>query len=334
MGSALKITKNKIFIAVIVICVLAAAWAYGGNYSKEAGGPEKNPVTEGATRAGEGESSSAGSVPENSPARAGEEYVFPAETGISSEDEVFSSSDLSSGNKEGRAAEPAAGPTEIIPAAVQGQPAGKQAGTGNATDIDAFAKDDTESKATGGKATTNTANPAGTNPQTNQGQHQPNSTPKGNPTAAKGQETTVNTEAGLTCKLSVACETILKNLDSFNKDKLELLPSDGTILPLGEVPFYEGESVFNLLQREMKKHKIHLEFSITPLYNTHYIEAINNIYEFDCGELSGWMYKVNGQFPGYSSSRYLLQDGDIVEWLYTCDLGHDLGQEGMGGNSR
>ena len=71
--------------------------------------------------------------------------------------------------------------------------------------------------------------------------------------------------------------------------------------------------------------KIHLEFEDTPIYNSVYIEGIANIYEFDCGELSGWMYKVNGWFPNYGCSRYQLKAGDKIEWVYTCDLGNDIG---------
>ena len=61
----------------------------------------------------------------------------------------------------------------------------------------------------------------------------------------------------------------------------------------------------------------------------HYIEGIHNLYEFDCGDLSGWMYKVNGWFPNYGCSRYQLKQGDVIEWVYTCDLGKDVG----GGNA-
>ena len=103
------------------------------------------------------------------------------------------------------------------------------------------------------------------------------------------------------------------------------MPGDGVIFPAQEVSFYEGESVFNVLQREMEKAKIHMEFVSTPMYNSAYIEGINNLYEFDCGELSGWMYKVNDWFPNYGCSRYQLKDGDVVEWVYTCDLGVDVG---------
>ena len=65
----------------------------------------------------------------------------------------------------------------------------------------------------------------------------------------------------------------------------------------GHRSFYEGETVFHVLLRETKKNKIHFEFVNTPVYNSAYIEGIGNLYEFDCGELSGWMYCVNGWYP-------------------------------------
>ena len=60
-------------------------------------------------------------------------------------------------------------------------------------------------------------------------------------------------------------------------------------------------------------------------YGSVYVQGINNLYEFSCGELSGWMYRVNGVFPNYGCSKYVLKDGDVVEWVYTCDLGRDVG---------
>ncbi len=135
----------------------------------------------------------------------------------------------------------------------------------------------------------------------------------------------VLSEQAYTCTLSVCCGTVLDHMDALDPDKAELIPEDGVIFPAAAVTFYEGESVFNVLQREMKKAKIHLEFTDVPLYNSAYIEGIHNLYEFDCGELSGWMYRVDGWFPNYGCSRYQLQDGDVVEWLYTCDLGADIG---------
>ena len=61
------------------------------------------------------------------------------------------------------------------------------------------------------------------------------------------------------------------------------------------------------------------------MYNSVYIEGIGNLYEFDCGELSGWLYKVNGKTPGCGCSQYTLKDGDVVEFMYSCSLGADVG---------
>lgn len=128
----------------------------------------------------------------------------------------------------------------------------------------------------------------------------------------------------LTCTLSVSCDTAVKSA-LLETGKREIIPESGVIFNEQTVTFYEGESVFNVLLREMKKNKIHLEYSNTPIYNSAYIEGIGNLYEFDCGELSGWMYRVNGSFPNYGSSRCYLKNGDKIEWIYTCDLGVDIG---------
>ena len=67
-----------------------------------------------------------------------------------------------------------------------------------------------------------------------------------------------------------------------------------------------------------------MEASYTPAFSSYYVEGINNLYEFDCGQGSGWMYSVNGVFPNYGASDCTVQDGDSIRWLYTCDLGSDL----------
>ena len=109
------------------------------------------------------------------------------------------------------------------------------------------------------------------------------------------------------------------------EEKQSLVPAGGWILQPVEAAFTEGESVFDVLQRVCRENKIHMEFTDTPLYQSAYIEGIAQLYEFDCGELSGWMYSVNGTYPNYGCSKYTLQDGDVVCWVYTCDLGEDVG---------
>jgi len=56
-----------------------------------------------------------------------------------------------------------------------------------------------------------------------------------------------------------------------------------------------------------------------------YVESINGWGEFDAGPLSGWMYRVNGTFPSHSAAQQVLRAGDRVEWLFTRDLGEDIG---------
>ena len=149
--------------------------------------------------------------------------------------------------------------------------------------------------------------------------------PVGKPMPVEPENQEVNTSKTLRCTFSIECSTILNNLDQLEPDKLEMVPSGGTIPSATTVTFSEGESVFDVLQRLCRDKGIHLESSWTPIYNSAYIEGIHNLYEFDCGSLSGWMYRVNGWYPNYGCSRYQLADGDRVEWRYTCDLGKDIG---------
>lgn len=115
--------------------------------------------------------------------------------------------------------------------------------------------------------------------------------------------------AALTCTLNIDAQTA----------------GLGPVMHTRTVTFKKGETVFDVLQRECKAAGIPMEFEYTPMYESAYIEGIDNLYEFDRGELSGWMYSVNGWFPNYGCSKYKLKDGDEIRWRYTCDLGKDIG---------
>lgn len=149
--------------------------------------------------------------------------------------------------------------------------------------------------------------------------------PAGKPEPVEPTEKPNDTAKKSTCTISIECSTILNNLADLKPEKLDVLPSDGVILGRIQVEIYDGESVFDVLGRVCRENGIQLEASWTPGYNSAYVEGINNIYEKDCGELSGWTYMVNGWQPNYGCSRYALHDGDVVQWRYTCDLGADVG---------
>lgn len=145
-------------------------------------------------------------------------------------------------------------------------------------------------------------------------------------TVAESLETTAaeqNTE-GPTCTISISCAALLEHLDWCDPAKVELVPEDGWILPPITVALQQGDSVFDVLQRVCREQNIHMEYSDTPMYDSAYLEGIHNLYEFDAGEQSGWMYAVNDSFPNYGCSQYKLQDGDVIRWVYTCNLGEDV----------
>jgi len=112
-------------------------------------------------------------------------------------------------------------------------------------------------------------------------------------------------------------------MSMFNKKKLPVLPADGVILAETRVLLTENskENALDLLKRITRENKIHMDFT------GDYISGIGNLYEFDCGPISGWICRVNGMVLSYGSSGYTVQPGDLIEWLYTCDLGRDVGAD-------
>ena len=146
------------------------------------------------------------------------------------------------------------------------------------------------------------------------------------------------TENSQTVFISIRCDTILDNLDKLDESLRsdEYVPKDGVILPRTEYVLREGDTVFDILDRAVRYNRIQMEFqgSDQNSFGSVYIRGINYLYEFSCGELSGWMYKVDGEYPNYGCSKYKLKDGQEIEWVYTCDLGNDVGAEWLGGQGK
>ena len=136
-----------------------------------------------------------------------------------------------------------------------------------------------------------------------------------------------NGDGKLTCTLEVRCDTLLGKLDQMTPEKAALVPENGILLETVELEFNGGESVFDVFRKVLREEKIHFEYVDASAYDSVYIEGIGNLYEFDCGPQSGWMYSVNGIYPGLGCSAYTLADGDVIVFNYTCDLGADLGAD-------
>ena len=99
-------------------------------------------------------------------------------------------------------------------------------------------------------------------------------------------------------------------------------PADGIILPENEFAIAQGDSVYDLLIRAARQHRIQTDSSGSGELT--YISGIANLYEFEFGDLSGWIYTVNGEVPSVGCAGYKLSDGDRVAWVYSLEMGREL----------
>jgi outer membrane biosynthesis protein TonB len=97
----------------------------------------------------------------------------------------------------------------------------------------------------------------------------------------------------------------------------------GTVLAPTAVEIKKDDTVLEVLKKITRKNKIQMEYR--GVKGAAYIEGIDNIYEFDFGAKSGGMYRVNGEFPNKGAGSFKVKEGDVIEWLYTTDLGEDIG---------
>ena len=127
-----------------------------------------------------------------------------------------------------------------------------------------------------------------------------------------------------TCTISIDCKTILANKSNLKSSKVNFVPADGLILKNTTVELKKNDTVYDILSRVCKSKKIHMDANYTPAYKTYYVRGIHQLYELDCGNLSGWTYQVNGIVPNYGCSKYTVKAGDVIAWRYTCDGGKDV----------
>ena len=144
------------------------------------------------------------------------------------------------------------------------------------------------------------------------------------------------TEKQITCTFEISCKNILDKKENLKENKSDFLPENGMILNSVKVTVPEGSTAFDVIKKACeentctdnckycKQNGIQLDYVYTPGYDSYYIRGIHQIYEKDCGTQSGWMYSINGTFPNYGCSQYKVRDGDIIKFMYTCDLGEDL----------
>lgn len=125
-------------------------------------------------------------------------------------------------------------------------------------------------------------------------------------TTAGRTETTSKEKQTVTVTFSVSC----KNALSYGAD----VPQSGYIIGQTQLTLKQGQTVLDALEAACDKNSVSLRYQ-----SKSYITEIGGLAEKDCGGASGWMYRVNGTNPRKAASKYVLKDGDTVEWYYVTD---------------
>ena len=128
---------------------------------------------------------------------------------------------------------------------------------------------------------------------------------------------TEKTEAVGAVTLSISCDIL-----SGESDLPLYVPEGGAILSETSFDIAEGDTVYDILLEASRRYGIQIDNRGGE--GSAYIAGIQYLYEFDYGSLSGWMYRVNGEFPEVGCQSCTLSDGDRIEWLYTKNIGKDL----------
>jgi len=136
------------------------------------------------------------------------------------------------------------------------------------------------------------------------------------PSVTVAAPTTTATPKAGAVSLSVDCKTAIDYGIREQPGYAKILPEDGLILPAGNYSFTEGETALDVLKRTLQANNI-----ILNERRGGYVVGIGGLNERACGPSSGWLYRVNGEQPLFSSSQYKLKTGDKVEFVYTCTLG-------------
>ena len=133
-------------------------------------------------------------------------------------------------------------------------------------------------------------------------------------------------------------------LDYCDEDEMEYLTPFGVIAEPTEVPIYEGDTVASVLVRLFQMKGITYNawgtadylggFYLTDITFSKDGETVENFGEGSITPddeymkyFSGWMVKLNNWFTSSGICDYYAEDGDIIEVLYTCGMGADIGND-------
>lgn len=146
----------------------------------------------------------------------------------------------------------------------------------------------------------------------------------GSPTAGSnstngGSVTQKPDENKITCTIEIRCDSLAEDKKQAQESIWKYIPANGTMMDTVSVKVDKGSSVYDVLEKACKAKGIALDAVYTPLYKSYYVKGIGHIYEKQAGDMSGWIYKVNGKAPNRGASAYKVSENDVISWQYTCD---------------
>ncbi len=130
------------------------------------------------------------------------------------------------------------------------------------------------------------------------------------------QDTNTHPDSVGSVTFSICCDLLPE------ENQHPALPDDGNILSPTVLYFEQGDTVLDALQQACKQYQLQVEIDGSDTLA--YVRGIANLYEFDYGALSGWVFLVNGESASVGCGQVPLADGDCIQWIYTLDLGRDV----------
>ena len=104
----------------------------------------------------------------------------------------------------------------------------------------------------------------------------------------------------ISCTIEIRCDNATARKDTVNPSIASRIPDDGTILEVTTYTGNEGFTVYDVLAA---------------------VTAAHNLSEKNVGPTSGWTYRVNGVLPMMAANQYKVKNGDVIKWIYVCQMG-------------
>lgn len=126
--------------------------------------------------------------------------------------------------------------------------------------------------------------------------------------------------------VSIHVKPIFDHEEELKDNKKEYVPDDGMVLTSEMVNFEEGDTIMNVLKKAAKQQNVVIDFEAGAQSSTgsSFIKGINQIYNGDCGAMSGWMYKVNGEWAEVPADQMKAEKQQNIEWVFICDYEIDI----------